>query len=33
MGVKRLECETDHIFPYNAEVRMGGALPPLPVMS
>ena len=21
LGVKRLECETNHIFPYNAEVK------------
>jgi hypothetical protein len=27
--VKRLGLEADHSFPYNAEVKNGGAMPPL----
>jgi hypothetical protein len=32
-GVKRLECEANHSHPSSAEVKNGGAIPPLPHMS
>jgi hypothetical protein len=30
LGVKRLFCEADHLPPSTAEVKNGGAIPPLP---
>jgi hypothetical protein len=32
-GVKRQECEADHLYPSSAKVKNGGAIPPLPHMS
>jgi hypothetical protein len=32
-GVKRPELEADHLAKYGAEVKNGGAIPPLPLMS
>jgi hypothetical protein len=32
-GVKRPGRETDHSFPSSVEVKNGGAIPPLPIMS
>jgi hypothetical protein len=29
LGIKRLECEADHSHPFSAEIKNGGAVPPL----
>jgi hypothetical protein len=33
LGMKRLGLEADHSLPFNAEVKNGGAIPPLSHMS